>query len=70
MRVGVVAGHRGMVREILSEIVSEIGDEVAIVATGGGAAFASQDLPEIFSVDLDLTLEGLRLVAGRVFNVE
>ncbi len=67
LRVGVVAGHRGMVREILREIVSEIGGDVAVVATGGGATFAAQGLPEISSVDLDLTLEGLRLVAGRVF---
>ena len=70
MQIGVVAGHRGMVREILSEMVSEMGDEVAIVATGGGATFAAQGLPEISSVDLDLTMEGLRLVAGRVFKVE
>ena len=70
MQIGVVAGHRGMVREILREIVSEIGSDVAVVATGGGATFAAKGLPEISSVDLDLTLEGLRLVAGRVFNVE
>ncbi|MES2981090.1 MAG: type III pantothenate kinase [Verrucomicrobiota bacterium] len=67
LRIGAVAGHRGMVREILREIVSEIGGDVTVVATGGGAAFAAQSLPEISSVDLDLTLEGLRLVAGRVF---
>ncbi len=70
LRIGAVAGQRGMVREILREIVSEIGGDVTVVATGGGAAFAAQGLPEISSVDLDLTLEGLRLVAGRVFNVE
>jgi type III pantothenate kinase len=70
MRIGAVAGHRGMVREILREIVSEIGGDVAVVATGGGATFAAKGLPEISSVDLDLTLEGLRLVAGRVFEVE
>jgi type III pantothenate kinase len=67
LRIGAVAGHRGMVREILREIVSEIGSDIALVATGGGATFAAQGLPEISSVDLDLTLEGLRLVAGRVF---
>jgi type III pantothenate kinase len=70
LRIGVVAGHRGMIREILHEIVSEIGGGASVVATGGGATFAAQGLPEISSVDLDLTLEGLRLVAGRVFSVE
>ncbi len=67
LRIGAVAGHRGMVREILREIISEIGGDVKVVATGGGATFAAEGLPEISSVDLDLTLEGLRLVAGRVF---
>ncbi len=70
LRIGAVAGHRGMVREILREIIQEIGGEVKVIATGGGATFAAQGLPEISSVDLDLTLEGLRLVAARVFNVE
>ncbi len=70
LRIGAVAGHRGMVRQILREMVSEIGGEVSVVATGGGATFAAQGLPEISSVDLDLTLEGLRLVAERVFKDE
>jgi type III pantothenate kinase len=55
LKIGAVAGHRGMVREILREIVLEIGGDVTVVATGGGAAFAAQGLPEISSVDLDLT---------------
>lgn len=63
LQIGAVAGHRGMVREILHEIIKEIGGEVKVIATGGGAVFAAQGLPEISSVDLDLTLEGLRLVA-------
>jgi type III pantothenate kinase len=67
MRIGAVAGQRGMVREILREMISEIGGEVAVVATGGGATFAAHGLTEISSVNLDLTLEGLRLVAARVF---
>jgi pantothenate kinase type III len=58
-----------MVREILREMISEIGGEITVIATGGGATFAAHGLSEIFAVDLDLTLEGLRLVAGRVFSV-
>lgn len=68
LRIGAVAGQRGMVREILREMVLEIGGEITVIATGGGATFAAQGLPEISAVDLDLTMEGLRLVAGRVFN--
>lgn len=70
LRIGAIAGQRGMIREILREIVLEIGSEVAVVATGGGATFAAQGLAEISKVDLDLTLEGLRLVARRVFEVK
>jgi type III pantothenate kinase len=70
LRIGAVAGHRGMVREILREMVLEIGGELTVVATGGGATFAAQGLPEISAVDLDLTLEGLRLMAERVFKDE
>lgn len=68
LKIGAVAGHRGMVREILREMISEIGGEITVIATGGGATFAAHGLSEICSVDLDLTLEGLRLVAGRVFS--
>ena len=64
---GAVFGQRGMVREILNELVREIGGDVRIVATGGGAEFAAQGLSEIDFVNRDLTLEGLRLVAERVF---
>ncbi len=64
---GAVFGQRGMVREILQELVREIGGDVRIVATGGGAEFAAQGLTEIDAMDRDLTLEGLRLVAKRVF---
>lgn len=68
IRIGAVAGHRGMVREILRQLVSELGGEPTVVATGGGAQFAADGLPEISHVDPDLTLEGLRLLAMRVFQ--
>lgn len=67
LRIGAVAGQRGMVREILREIISETGGSPAVVATGGGAEFLARGLPEISVVDLGLTMEGLRIVAGRVF---
>jgi type III pantothenate kinase len=67
LQSGAVFGHRGMVRGILREIISEMGREPKVVATGGGAAFAAKGIPEIDLVDPDLTLEGIRLVAARVF---
>lgn len=68
MRIGAVIGSRGMVREILRAMIAEIGTKPVIVATGGGAEFASRGLGEIDVIDPNLTLEGLRLIAGRVFQ--
>lgn len=70
LQAGAVIGHRGMVREILRELVSGMGGHSPIiVATGGGAAFAAEGLPEIHKVDPDLTLEGLRIFAENMIEV-
>lgn len=64
---GAVIGHRGMVREILREIISACGGQPKVVATGGGAEFGAKGIDEISTIDPDLTLEGVRLVAALVF---
>lgn len=64
---GAVIGHRGMVKEILREIISEIGGHPQVIATGGGAEFGAKGISEIHHVDPDLTLSGIRIVAARVF---
>jgi type III pantothenate kinase len=63
---GAVLGHRGMVKEILRKIISELGVRPAVIATGGGAKFAAAGIPEIDQVDPDLTLNGIRIVATGV----
>ncbi len=63
---GAVLGHRGMVKEILRKIISELGLRPAVIATGGGAKFAATGIPEIDQVDPDLTLNGIRIVAAGV----
>ncbi|WP_411826438.1 type III pantothenate kinase [Luteolibacter sp. AS25] len=68
MKSGAVVGQRGMVREILRELIAEIGGEVKVVATGGGAEFTGAGMEEIDVIDPDLTIEGLRLLAARVFE--
>ncbi len=69
MQVGAVLGHRGMVREIVSELVRELGGKPAIVATGGGATFFDSGCPGlVHEVVPDLTLEGLRLVGKSLFH--
>jgi len=67
MQVGAVFGYRGLVREIIAKIRAELLGEPKIIATGGDAELIAKGLPEIQAVDADLTLEGLRLVAARVF---
>jgi type III pantothenate kinase len=67
MQAGAVFGYRGLVREILTRVSAELPTAPVIVATGGDAAIIARGLPEIGTVDPDLTLDGLRHVATRVF---
>jgi len=66
MMAGAVYGYRGLVREILDRIKAERfpRQRVKVVATGGYAQLIARQLPEIESVHPNLTLEGLRIVAG------
>lgn len=63
MRIGVVRGYRGLVRELLQAVLNEPDCSGAcVVATGGYARLIASELPEIQIVDPTLTLEGVRLV--------
>lgn len=63
MRVGAVHGYRGLIRELVKELKSELGcRRLPVVATGGYGQFIAAKLPEITAVEPLLTLEGLRLV--------
>jgi type III pantothenate kinase len=70
MQVGAVYGYRGLVREILLRLRSEMSGNPHIIATGGDAPMIARGLPEIHSVDPDLTLDGLRIIAARVFSTD
>ena len=65
MQAGAVFGYRGLVREIIARLREEMAGNPVIVATGGDASLIARGLPEIGTVDPDLTLEGLRLAAIR-----
>jgi type III pantothenate kinase len=69
MLAGAVYGYRGLVREILAKIRSELpkGRSLKVVATGGDAELIAAGLPEIDAVLPKLTLEGLRLIGNRYF---
>jgi len=65
MNIGAVVGYRGLIREILSEIQSELRGEnpnakIKVVATGGDAALISRHLDMIDEVDPNLTMRGIQ----------
>ncbi len=63
MLMGAVHGNRGLVREIVKKLASELGaPKLPVVATGGYAKLIAAGLPEISAVEPLLTLHGLRLV--------
>ena len=66
MRAGAVIGYRGLVREIILRIRAERfpRQKAHVIATGGYAELIAAELDEIDSVHPNLTLEGLRIVAG------
>ena len=64
MHSGAVYGYRGMVKEILAKLEEEVGRRPTVVATGGDAALIARGVPRIDHVDPDITLNGLRMVAG------
>ena len=68
MRAGAVYGYRGLVRSIVTEIVAVLDGKARIIATGSYADLIAAKLPELQIVDLDLTLEGLRMIALRNFQ--
>jgi type III pantothenate kinase len=68
MLAGAVFGYRGLVKEIITRIRLELGGTPKIIATGGDAALIARGVPEIDVVDPDITLDGLRQVAARVFK--
>lgn len=68
MQVGAVHGYRGLVREIIQQVRGELQGEAKVIATGGDAELIARGVEQIDVVDPELTLNGLRLVATRVFS--
>ena len=67
MRFGALVGYRGMVREIVSELRRNFGEDFRLVATGGFARWVLRDLDLPFVVDPTLTLYGAGLICSRDF---
>lgn len=67
MLAGAVYGYRGLVKEILAQLIKEIGESATIIATGGDAVLIAQGVTQIQHVDPTITMEGLRWLAVENF---
>ena len=62
MQVGAIIGYRGLIREILTALAKELPDEPEIFATGGDADLIASKMPEIQTVNTNLTLKGIQTI--------
>ncbi len=68
MLIGAVKGYRGLVARLLNDLKKELaGRYLHVVATGGYAALMARDLPQVKTVNLNLTLDGLRMLGWKRF---
>lgn len=75
MLSGAVHGYRGLIKEIIAQIEDKFAadaghaNSATLVATGGYAQLISSKIPGIKTVNPDLTLEGLRVIANLNFEI-
>ena len=65
MQSGLFHGYVGLVEGLIDRITAELGEEPAVVATGGHAEVIAAETRRIRTVEPSLTLIGLRLVWER-----
>lgn len=62
MLIGAVKGYRGLIRELIGELKTELkAKRLPVIATGGYANLISSGIESITSIEPLLTLDGLRL---------
>lgn len=65
MQSGLYYGNVSLVDGLLARMISQLGNDVKVIATGGLATMISRDATSIQNVDMDLTLEGLKIIFER-----
>jgi type III pantothenate kinase len=65
VQAGLLLGEAAMVDGLVRKVWTELGGETPVIATGGLADRMGPLCDTIGHVDLDLTLEGLRIIYGR-----
>ena len=66
MQSGLFYGYVALVDGIITLMKKELGSNARVIGTGGQAPFISQETKLIETVDANLTLDGLQLVATRL----
>lgn len=66
---GILIGYEGLVRNMVTALRSELNENCPVVATGGLSAVISPLKDFFFSVEPNLTLDGLRLV-GYIYSAQ
>lgn len=66
MQSGIYFGYLSMIEGIVGRIAGEMGVKPKVIATGGLAPLYAKDSNVIDEVDADLTIDGIRLIAGKV----
>ena len=62
MQSGIIFGYVGLIEGIVARFREELGPDTKVVATGGAARLIARETSVIETVNMDLTLIGLRLV--------
>jgi len=68
MQSGLFYGYVALVDGILVRLKKELGPDTRVIGTGGQAPLICQETRFIETVDPNLTLDGLQLVAARLFR--
>ena len=66
MQSGLVYGYVALVDGIITRMKDELGSKTRVIGTGGQAPFISKETRLIETVDPNLTLDGLQLLATRL----
>jgi type III pantothenate kinase len=62
MQSGLVLGYAGLVEGLVKRLKREMSGSVKVIATGGLADVIAPETDAIDTIDLQLTLKGLRLI--------
>jgi type III pantothenate kinase len=63
LQSGTIFGYVGLVEGLVNRIKSELGADALVIGTGGLVEVIAAETPAINTVDRDLTLRGLRILA-------